>query len=229
MERHYEVTEQEVTTKNIFNEEDRKMVDHLIHKMVGIPDDTELDDNLRSSSLRWCRMWSFLTEGYRTDPKKYLEKCFPVDTPSLAEDYEDFDEDKTDELYKNGIITVATDARSNCMHHLQNMHGRVYVCYIPKDKVVGLSKIVRMVKMYGRRLNLQEGWNNNIADAMMSVLDCRGCLVYSDMVHECVASRGIEEQTASTVCVTVRGIFTDPKVKSEALSIINSAETRRKN
>lgn len=228
MERHYEVTEQEVVTKNIFNKEDEKMVDHLIHKMIGLPDNVELDDNLKQTSSRFLKMWTTYTEGYRTDPSSYLDKVFPVDTPNMADDPEEFDDDHTESLYKNGIVLVSTEARSNCSHHLQIMHGRVYVAYIPNKKVVGLSKIVRMVKMYGRRLNLQEGWMNNIADAMMKKLECLGVLIYSDMVHECVASRGCSEQSSSTVCTVVRGIFsTNPAAKSEVLSMINASETRR--
>jgi GTP cyclohydrolase I len=225
MERNYKITEKEVVTKNIFNEKDEKMVNHLIHKMLGLDDSVELDDNLKESPHRWCKLWTEMTEGYRTDPKSYLEKCFPLDTPNMADDPEKFNEEKTASLYQNGIVMVSTEAWSNCIHHLAPMHGEIFVLYIPDKKVVGLSKIVRMVKMYGRRLNLQEGWMNNIADAMMEVLEPLGVMVYfRDMTHSCVAMRGSAEQTSRTNSIAVRGVFIDPKVKNEGLMLVNNSK-----
>lgn len=225
MERHYEITESTQVVKNIFNEEDEKMFDHLLHKMLGLSDDVELDDNLRETPKRYLKLWTEMTEGYRVDPKEYLKKCFPLDTPNMAEDPEEFDDVKTSSLYQNGIIMVSTEAYSNCCHHLAPMNGRIYVAYIPDKKVVGLSKIVRMVKMYGRRLNLQEGWMNNIADAMMEVLEPLGVLVYfENMSHSCVKMRGVAEQTSDTNSIAVRGVFVDPKVKNEGLMLINNSK-----
>lgn len=221
MERKYEIIEQEVSTKNIFNEEDEKMINHLIHKMLGLADNVELDENLKETPHRWCKLWTEMTEGYRTNPKDFLKKCFPLDTPNMADDPERFDENKTASLYQNGIVMVSTRAYSNCIHHLAPMNGEIFVLYIPNEKVVGLSKIIRMVKMYGRRLNLQEGWMNNIADAMVDVLDPLGVMVYfKDFSHSCCSMRGAAEQTSLTNSVAVRGIFTDPKVKNEGLSMI---------
>lgn len=225
MERNYKITEKEIVTKNIFNKKDEKMVNHLIHKMLGLDDSVELDDNLKESSHRWCKLWTEMTEGYRTDPKSYLEKCFPLDTPNMADDPEKFNEEKTASLYQNGIVMVSTEAWSNCIHHLAPMHGEIFVLYIPDKKVVGLSKIVRMVKMYGRRLNLQEGWMNNIADAMMEVLEPLGVMVYfRDMTHSCVAMRGSAEQTSRTNSIAVRGVFIDPKVKNEGLMLVSNSK-----
>ena len=225
MKRNYKITEKEIVTKNIFNKKDEKMVNHLIHKMLGLDDSVELDDNLKESSHRWCKLWTEMTEGYRTDPKSYLEKCFPLDTPNMADDPEKFNEEKTASLYQNGIVMVSTEAWSNCIHHLAPMHGEIFVLYIPDKKVVGLSKIVRMVKMYGRRLNLQEGWMNNIADAMMEVLEPLGVMVYfRDMTHSCVAMRGSAEQTSRTNSIAVRGVFIDPKVKNEGLMLVSNSK-----
>lgn len=226
MERHYEITEQTTFVKNIFNKEDEKMVEHLLRKMIGVGDDVELDDNLKETPHRFLKMWTELTSGYRENPKSYLDKCFPVNSPNMAEDSVDFNEETTESRYHNGIVLVATDARSNCIHHLQPMHGRVWVAYIPNQKVVGLSKIVRMVKGYGKTLNLQEGWNNQIADAIMEKLDALGCLVFSEMVHECVCARGASEQTATTSVVTVRGVFTESHVKDEAMQLIQSTRLK---
>lgn len=225
MKRNYEVTEQVTTVKNIFNKEDEAMVEHLIRKMLGLGPDAELDDNLKETPHRVLKLWTEMTEGYRVDPKSFLDKVFPVNSPNMADDTEDhhFNESETSQEYSNGIVVVSTDAWSNCVHHLAPMHGRVDVAYIPRDKVVGLSKIVRMVKMYGRRLNLQEGWQDNIADAIMEKLGAVGVVVrLSSMTHSCVSMRGAAEQTSKTTTSCVRGVFaTKPDAREEAFRLMD--------
>lgn len=224
MKRNYTITEQQVTTKNIFDKEDEKMVEHLIRKMLGLGPDVELDDNLKETPHRVCKLWTEMTEGYRTDPASYLDKMFPVNSENMADDADSrhFDEDATPSIYEQGIVVVSTDAWSNCVHHLAPMHCRVDVAYIPKDKVVGLSKIVRMVKMYGRRLNLQEGWQSNIADAIMEKLGAVGVAVRVSGIHSCVSMRGASEQTSKTTTSCVRGIFAEnDAARSEAFTLMD--------
>lgn len=225
MERKYTITEAVTTTKNIFNEEDEKMMEHLIRKMLGLSDDVELDANLKETPHRVLKRWTEMTEGYRTDPKAYLDKVFPVNSPNMADDLgsRHFDDAATSAKYAQGMVVVSTDAWSNCVHHLAPMHGRIDIVYIPKDKVVGLSKIVRMAKMYGRRLNLQEGWQDNIADAMMEKLDALGVMVrIADCIHSCVAQRGVAEQTSRTTTSCVRGIFAENEAaRAEALALMD--------
>ena len=224
MKRKYEITEQVSVTKNIFSAEDEKMVEHLIRKMLGISEDEELDDNLKETPHRVCKMWTEMTEGYRTDPKSYLNKVFPVNSPNMADDDENrhFNSNATPALYEQGIVVVSTDAWSNCVHHLAPMHCRVDVAYIPGEKVVGLSKIVRMVKMYGRRLNLQEGWQANIADAIMEKLGAVGAAVRITGIHSCVSMRGAQEQTSKTSTSCVRGIFVEnDAARSEVFALMD--------
>ncbi len=224
MKRKYEITEQVSVTKNIFSAEDEKMVEHLIRKMLGISEDEELDDNLKETPHRVCKMWTEMTEGYRTNPADFLNKMFPVNSPNMADDAENrhFDDNATPTLYEQGIVVVSTDAWSNCVHHLAPMHCRVDVAYIPKDKVVGLSKIVRMVKMYGRRLNLQEGWQANIADAIMEKLGAIAVAVRISGIHSCVSMRGASEQTSKTTTSCVRGIFTEnDAARTEAFALMD--------
>jgi GTP cyclohydrolase I len=226
MERNYTIEEREVVTKNIFNEDDEKALNHLIHKMLGFNDNVELDDNLKETPHRVCKLWTEMTEGYRIDPASYLDKVFPINSPNMADNYEDtqtkFNDNETGSIYKNGIVVVSTDAWSNCVHHLAPMHCRVDVAYIPKEKVVGLSKIIRMVKMYGRRLNLQEGWQANIANAMMNKLDALGVAVRISGIHSCCAMRGVAEQTSKTTTSCVRGVFaTKPEARAEAFKLMD--------
>lgn len=232
MKRKYEITEQVSVTKNIFNSEDEKMVEHLIRKMLGISEDEELDDNLKETPRRYLRLWTEMTEGYRIDPASFLDKVFPVNSPNMADDDENhcFDEKETAPKYSQGIVVVSTDAWSNCVHHLAPMHGRVDVAYIPDPNgvVVGLSKIIRMVKMYGRRLNLQETWQSNIADAMMKKLGALGVAVrITDMTHSCCAMRGAKEQTSKTTTSCVRGIFAEnDAARAEAFALMDRNANR---
>lgn len=225
LKRNYEITEKATVAKNIFNAEDERMVEHLLRKMLGLSENTELDANLKETPHRVCKLWTEMTEGYRTDPKAYLEKVFPVNSPNMADDDENktFDAARTASKYANGLVCVSTDAWSNCVHHLAPMHGRVSVVYAPGDKVVGLSKIVRMIKMFGRRLNLQEGWQDNIADAIMEKLAPQGVAVrMENMVHSCVSMRGAAEQTSRTSTSCVRGIFAEnPAARAEAFALMD--------
>lgn len=225
MERKFEITEQETKVKNIFNKEDEQMVEHLIRKMLGLSDDIELDDNLKETPHRVLKLWTEMTEGYREDPAKHLEKVFPINSPNLADDVTEDTEFKDSSIgqeYKNGIVVVSTNAWSHCVHHLASMHCRVDVAYIPKDKVVGLSKIVRMIRGYGKRLNLQEGWQDNIANAMMNKLGALGVAVRISGVHSCVSMRGASEQTSKTTTSCVRGCFaTEPAAREEVFRLMD--------
>lgn len=218
----YEITEKEEVVKNIFNKEDEKMIEHLLKKMIGVDESVELDDNLKETPRRYLKLWTEMTEGYRTDPASFLEKSFPINSPNLADVKDEFYETATEEEFHKGIVVVSTDSWSNCCHHLAPMHCRVDVAYIPGKRVVGLSKIVRCVKMYGRRLNLQEAWGENIANAMMNKLKAIGCIVRISGIHSCVSMRGASEQTSKTTTSCIRGIFAkDAEARKEALALMD--------
>ena len=222
MKRTFNPTETKTIVTNIFDKDDEKMIEHLLRKMLGLSEDVELDDNLKETPHRVLKLWTEMTEGYREDPAKHLEKSFPVNSENLADDEDTFTSDKTSEEFHKGIVVVSTDAWSNCCHHLAPMHCRVDVAYIPGEKVVGLSKIVRCVKAYGRRLNLQEAWGENIANAMMSKLGALGVMVRISGIHSCVSMRGASEQTSRTTTDCVRGIFAkDSDARAEALALMD--------
>lgn len=226
MKRIFENTETKTVVTNIFNKEDEKMVEHLLRKMLGLEEGVELDDNLKETPHRYLKLWTEMTEGYREDPAKYLEKSFPVNSPNLADDEDTFANEYTPDAFHKGIVVVSTDAWSNCCHHLAPMHCRVDVAYIPGEKVVGLSKIVRCVKSYGRRLNLQEAWGENIANAMMDKLQARGVMVRISGIHSCVSMRGASEQTSKTTTMAIRGSFAeDISAREEAISLMDRNET----
>lgn len=225
MKRTFTATEQKTVVTNIFNEEDEKMVEHLIRKMLGLDEYVVLDDNLKETPKRVLKLWTEMTEGYREDPSKYLLKSFPVNSPNLADDEDMFNDVITNKDFHKGIVVVSCDAWSNCCHHLSPMHCRVDVAYIPNKKVVGLSKIVRCVKSYGKRLNLQEAWGENIANAIMFRLQAKGSMVRISGIHSCVSMRGAAEQTSKTTTMAIRGCFTkDVDARMEAISLMDKNE-----
>lgn len=227
MNRTFETTESKTIVTNIFNKEDEKMIEHILRKMLGLGEDIELDDNLKETPRRYLKMLTEVTKGYREDPARYLEKSFPVNSPNLADDESSFDNTvhNTPSSFQKGIVVVSTNAWSMCCHHIAPMSCRVDVAYIPGEKVVGLSKIVRCVKSYGRRLNLQEAWGENIANAMMEKLQAQGVIVRISGIHSCVSMRGAAEQTSKTTTECVRGIFTgDVEARAEALSLMDKNE-----
>lgn len=222
MKRNFEVTEKKEVVTNIFNKEDEKMVEHLLRKMLGLSEDVELDDNLKETPRRYLKLWTEMTEGYRKDPARHLDKSFPVNSPNLADDEDTFSTEYTPEQYHKGLVVVSTDSWSNCCHHLAAMHCRVDVAYLPAERVVGLSKIVRCVREYGRRLNLQETWGENIANAMMNKLGALGCMVRISGVHSCVSMRGAQEQTSKTTTMAIRGVFVENETaRNEALKLMD--------
>lgn len=227
MKRTFEASETKTVITNIFNKEDEKMVEHLLRKMLGIGNDVELDDNLKETPHRVLKLWTEMTEGYREDPACYLEKSFPVNSPNLADDEDTFNPEFTNKIFHKGIVVVSTNAWSHCCHHLAAMHCRVDVAYLPGDKVVGLSKIVRCIRSYGRRLNLQEAWGENIANAMMEKLNARGVMVRISGIHSCVSMRGANEQTSKTTTMAIRGCFTDDiDARMEAISLMDKNEVK---
>jgi GTP cyclohydrolase I len=110
---------------------------------------------------------------------------------------------------------------SLCEHHLLPFVGRAHVAYVPKGKMVGLSKIARIVECFARRLQVQERLTTQVADALMKALSPKGVLVVVEAEHLCMTMRGVEKPGSQTTTSVVRGIFrTKPESRAEALSLI---------
>lgn len=214
--RTYEITETESVIKNIFSREDEKMIEHLLKKMLGLKDSDELPEGAKESPHRIAKYWTEqMAGGYLEDPKEHLKKTFAVDSDK-----------KVEGEFGRGIIVSKFKLFSTCIHHLATWgtfreDAWAYVCYIPKDRVVGLSKIPRMARGYAKRLTLQEEVAENIANAMVDVLDPAGVMVVlKNMTHTCVAVRGAKSENATTTTSICRGIFeTDSDARAEALQL----------
>ena len=134
--------------------------------------------------------------GYRQDPKKIL-KTF------------------TEDVCREMVILKNCEFYSTCEHHLFPFFGHVSIGYLPNGRIVGISKLARLVDCFARRLQIQERMTAQIADAVMDVLDARGVYVMCEATHFCMTSRGIRKQNASMVTSAIRGAFE----KSESLRL----------
>ena len=136
-----------------------------------------------------------------------------------------------DQIVNNALFEVKVDSMvivkdieffSMCEHHMLPFFGKMHVAYLPKNKVIGLSKIPRIIDMYARRLQLQERLTQQVAEAMAGVISPRGVGVLCEARHFCMMMRGVEKQHSGTVTSTMLGSFrTNKSTRDEFLSLVN--------
>ena len=160
-------------------------------------------EGLARTPARVARSLRFLTQGYDQDPVAILnDALFSVS-------------------YDEMVIVKDVDFYSLCEHHLLPFFGRVHVAYVPRGKVVGLSKIPRLVGMLARRLQVQERLTTQIAETLEAVLEPRGVAVVVESIHLCMMMRGVEQQSAFAITSSLRGEFqADPKTRAEFMDLI---------
>jgi len=160
-------------------------------------------EGLDRTPARVARSLRFLTQGYDQDPIAILnDALFSVS-------------------YNEMVIVKDIDFYSLCEHHLLPFFGRAHVAYVPNGKVVGLSKIPRLVGMLARRLQVQERLTTQIAETLEAVLEPRGVAVVIESIHLCMMMRGVEQQSAFAITSSLRGEFqADPKTRSEFMDLI---------
>jgi len=149
-------------------------------------------EGLLSTPKRVIKAFKEYYQGYKQDPKIYLSKTF-----TEVEGYDDM------------VIEKNISLHSHCEHHMAPIVGVVHVAYIPSNKVVGLSKLARVVEVYSKRLQTQERLTMQIAKAIMDVLKPRGVAVSIDATHQCMTNRGIKKERATTVTNYFLGAFKD--------------------
>lgn len=159
-------------------------------------------DGLSATPERVERAMTFLTKGYEQDPGKILRGAL-------------FDVD-----YDEMVIVKDIEMFSLCEHHMLPFFGKVHVAYIPNDKVIGLSKIPRLVEVFARRLQVQERMTRQIADAIQEAIEPQGVGVVIEARHLCMMMRGIEKQHSSTVTSAMVGCFRQKETRSEFLSLV---------
>ena len=130
------------------------------------------------------------------------------------------------ESHQSMIMVRDIDVYSLCEHHMLPFYGRAHVAYIPDGKIVGLSKLPRIVDVFARRLQVQERLTDQVADAVMEVLQPQGVGVVIEAAHFCMMMRGVEKQNSRTVTSALRGVFRDdPKTRDEFLRLAHGGNS----
>ena len=166
-------------------------------------------DGLARTPQRTARALAELTSGYQMDPSEILNGAL------------------FDVTYDEMVIVKDIEMFSLCEHHLLPFFGKVHVAYLPNQKVIGLSKVARLVDMYARRLQIQERLTNQIAQTIQEAIDPKGVGVVIEAKHLCMIMRGVEKQHSSAVTSAMLGAFRDnPKTREEFLSLVSRAADR---
>jgi len=167
-------------------------------------------EGLLETPARVRKAYEFIYGGYKEDPKEILSKALFTSS--------------NDEM----VLIKDIEFYSTCEHHLLPIIGRVHVAYIPDGKVVGLSKIPRVVNVFARRMQIQEQLTEQIADAIMDTISPKGVAVVVVARHMCMEMRGVEKINSNTTSSALRGLFKkDEKTRSEFFSLINSPSGTR--
>jgi GTP cyclohydrolase I len=160
-------------------------------------------DGLLKTPERVARAMRFFTQGYEQDPAKVLNGAL-------------FDVE-----YDEMVLVREIDFYSLCEHHLVPFFGRVHVAYIPDKKVLGLSKIPRLVEIFSRRLQVQERMTMQIAQTLDEILQPKGVGVVVEAKHLCMVMRGVQKQNSSAITSSLRGEFeTDSKTRAEFMNLL---------
>jgi len=186
----------------------RTRVETLIRKLLTEIGENPNREGLRRTPARVAESFEFLTRGYRTPMKKTINKAIFV-----AEE-------------NNMIIARDIELYSLCEHHLLPFFGRCHVGYIPQGKVLGVSKLARIVDNFARRLQIQERLTAQVARAIMDTINAEGVGVVMECRHLCMMMRGVEKQQSLMTTSSVLGSFhSDPATRVEFLNLIDRTRT----
>jgi GTP cyclohydrolase I len=163
-------------------------------------------EGLAKTPERVEAMLRFLTSGYRQDPASVLNGAV-------------FADEKYDEM----VLVKDIDFYSLCEHHLLPFFGKAHVAYVPDRKILGLSKMARLVEMFSRRLQVQERLTTQIAQALQDALAPRGVGVVLEATHLCMLMRGVEKQNSKAVTSAMLGVFRDcPMTRGEFMELVKT-------
>ncbi len=184
---------------------DNKEFEQTITKVLEHIGEDPTREGLIKTPSRVAKALQFLTEGYHQDPKEILNQALFTSS--------------NDEM----VVVRDIEFYSMCEHHMLPIIGRAHVAYIPDGKVVGLSKIPRIVNVFARRLQIQEQMTEQIADAISQTIKPKGVAVVVHARHMCMEMRGVQKINSTTVSSALRGLFkSDQRTRTEFYNIINT-------
>jgi GTP cyclohydrolase I len=176
----------------------RVLIENLLWRLGENP----TREGLLRTPERVATSLAFLTGGYAQDVHEVLNGAV------------------FEEPYSEMVVVRDIELYSLCEHHMLPFHGRAHVAYVPDGRVVGLSKLPRLVDVFARRLQIQERLTTQIADALEQVLDPRGVGVVVEASHLCMMMRGVQKQNSRTITSTMRGVFlSDQRTRAEFLAL----------
>jgi len=175
----------------------------LVEQLLGLLGEDPARDGLVKTPERVAKAFRFFTQGYQEDPEEILNGAlFPIE-------------------YDEMVVIRDIDFFSLCEHHLLPFYGKCHVAYLPNGRIVGLSKIPRLVEVYSRRLQVQERLTVQIAEALQQKLNPQGVAVVMEARHLCMMMRGVETPNAVAVTSSMQGVFqSQQKTREEFLQLI---------
>jgi GTP cyclohydrolase I len=186
---------------------DDRLVEYeeMVRKQLELLGEDPSRDGLLKTPSRVAKAMAWLTRGYELTAAEVIGDAL------------------FEEHHENMVMVRDIEMYSMCEHHMLPFFGKVHVAYIPNGKIVGLSKLPRVVEVFARRLQVQERLGEQIADAIEEVLQPKGVGVVIEAVHLCMMMRGVEKQSSRTITSSLRGLFReDSKTRSEFLRLAHA-------
>jgi GTP cyclohydrolase IA len=189
----------------------REEAEKAVHTLLRWAGDDPSREGLADTPKRVAKAFEDWFSGYDQDPEDYLKRTF--------EEVEGYDD-----------MVILKDIRfeSHCEHHLAPIIGRAHVGYLPTNRVVGISKLARVVEAYARRLQVQEKMNAQIANTIQKILQPKGVAVVIEAAHQCMTTRGVHKTGVTMVTSTMIGAFRDNSdTRREFLNIIGNPASKQ--
>ena len=182
----------------------KEKVESLVVDLLKEFGENSKREGLLKTPHRVAKSYEFLTSGYKKNIPEILNGAI------------------FNEKYDEMVLVKNIDFYSLCEHHILPFYGKVHIAYIPDGKIVGLSKIPRIVEVFSRRLQVQERMTQEIADTINKYLEPQGVAVVSEAYHMCMMMRGVEKQNSSATASAVHGIFKeDARTRAEFMNLIS--------
>jgi GTP cyclohydrolase I len=202
-----------INNKRVPSEEQRApqfanaSMEELVRQMLARLGEDPSREGLLDTPQRVAKSMEYLTSGYQLQPADVVnDALFTVD-------------------YDEMVIVKDIEMFSMCEHHMLPFFGKVHVAYIPNGKVIGLSKLPRLVEVFARRLQVQERMTTQIAEAIQEIIQPQGVGVVIEARHLCMMMRGVEKQHSSAVTSAMLGSFRQPTTRNEFLSLVRKRQS----